>query len=285
MATAYKNLKVCALILMIFLSLGFAFYLFFLIQNSLPLQEKNSQQPYELLSLEEARLSYEEQVKNAIQTMLDSWFGPQKTKVSVRAQIDFTQTSKTKEALDVDNPALSKAIGDNVEYTYSKQTISDSKKSGQVKQLSVAVLIDNKRLSLSESKRNDLRRLIERTAGFNLSRGDSLEIIETSFASVPFFSSSVWSHSLSVFTIILLFVLFGVIMTKNAVKAEQIGSPPSVLPTFTQPNAYISSKTEDINGEIEPNALNKAKILVQNKPNETMTLLRTWLYQTEAKHE
>ena len=282
MATAYKKLKVCAFILMIFLSLGYAFYLSFSEHMPLP-KAINTEQPHELLSLEEARTGYETEVKNTIQSMLDSWFGKEKTKVSVRVQMDFSQTSQTKEALDIDNPALSKAIGDDVEYTYAKQTVVDSQKSGRIKQLSIAVLLDNQ-MPLSERKKDDLRRLIEGVAGFDLSRGDSLEIVETSFAEEPFFSSDVWSHSLFVFMLIFLFVLFGVIMTKNGMDAEQIAPPPTVLPAFTNPAAYQTVATPVESGE-KVNALKKAQDLLQKKPDETITLLRGWLCQAEEKHE
>ena len=282
MATANRKLKVCAFILMIFLSLGYAFYLSFSENISLPKTNK-TQQTYELLSLEEARLSSENQIKNSIQSMLDSWFGKQKTKVSVRIQMDFSQSSQTKEALDIDNPALSKAIGDEVEYTYAKQTFVDSQKSGKIKQISIAVLVDNQ-MPLSEKKRMDLKRLIEGASGFDVNRGDSLEIIETSFAKEPFFSSSVWSHSLFVFMVIFLFVLFGVIMTKNGINAEQIEAPPAILPAFTNPMTYpdISSP---VDGQVKENALKTAQNLLKNKPNETISLLRSWLCQTEEKHE
>ena len=282
MATAYKKLKVCAFILMVLLSLGYAFYLSFSANISLS-KTNQAQQTHELLSLEEARQSYENQVRNTIQSMLDSWFGQQKAKVSVRVQMDFSQNSQTKEALDIDNPALSKAVGDEVEYTYAKQTFFDSQKSGKIKQLSVAVLLDNK-IPLSQSKLDDLKRLIEGVTGFNKSRGDSLEIIETSFAKQPFFSSMVWSHSLFIFMLIFLFVLFGVIMTKNGMKAEQIEALPKVLPAFTDPAVY-QNVSLPVEGQVKANALKKAQDLLQNRPAETITLLRGWLCQAEEKHE
>ena len=167
------------------------------------------------MSLEGARSSYENEIQMSVQSMLDTWLGADKTKVSVHADLDFTQNEQKQELLDLDNPALSKAAGDDVEYTYSKQTILSSFKSGQVKHLSITVLVDNQKLSVSDKMRADIQRLVESAAGFNSKRGDSLEIIETSFATTPFFSSAVWQPSLFIFVLILLFVLFGVLMTKN----------------------------------------------------------------------
>ena len=283
MATANKKLKVCAFILMMLLSLGYAFYMSFMPIKPLPKKHISNTEVHEILSIEEARTAYETQIQYSIQTMLDSWFGEQKAKVSVRAQMDFSQKTQISELLDADNPALARAVGDEVEYAYAKQTLSDSQKSGHIQQLSIAILIDNQ-IPLSERKRADLTRLVERTAGFDINRGDTLEIIETSFAPTSFFSSSVWSHTLFIFTLIFLFVLFGVLMTKNGMSAEQIEAPPPVLPAFTNPTAYqvVNSAVE---GNIKTNALKKAQELLHSKPDETIRLLRSWLYQTEETNE
>ena len=84
--------------------------------------------------------------------------------------------------------------------------------------------------------------------------------------------------------VIFLFVLFGVIMTKNGINAEQIEAPPAILPAFTNPMTYpdISSP---VDGQVKENALKTAQNLLKNKPNETISLLRSWLCQTEEKHE
>ena len=269
---------------MIFLSLGLAFLLpSFVPSNSLNRSDLLNQNTHEILSLEEARSSYENEIQASVQSMLDTWLGADKTKVSVHADMDFTQNEQTQELLDLDNPALSKSAGDDVEYAYSKQTISSSFKSGQVKHLTVAILVDNQKLSISETMRSDIQRLVEHTAGFSARRGDSLEIIETSFAPVPFFSSNVWKPSLFIFVLILLFGLFGVLMTKNGQLAGQIEPPPAVLPAFTNPAVVNSvAMPSAVEGRIAPNALKKAQDLLQAKPDETLTLLRGWLCQSEG---
>ena len=283
MAKKQHKSKVYALILMIILSLG---CLFFTISEPSFIKKENhfsSNLEHELLSFEEIRLGIESDIKSELQTMLDTWFGVEKTKVSVRIQMDFSENKETQETLDTNNPALSKAQGDDVEYLYAKKTQELLSKGGKIKNVSVAVLLDNPTLP-TQTKQN-LQRLIEKTVGFNADRGDSIEIISTSFANQPFFSSSVWSNSLIVFTIILLLVLFGVLMTQNAMKADQIELPQPVLPTFTNPEAYSYPK-EDIENDASSNTLKNAKNLMEKKPDETLTLLRSWLYQTQGdSHE
>ncbi|MBE6450289.1 MAG: hypothetical protein E7013_06405 [Alphaproteobacteria bacterium] len=283
MAKLHSESKVYALILMIVLSLG---CLFFTSYETFFSQKENhfsDNLEHEILSFEEIRLGVENDIKTELQTMLDSWFGAQKTKVSVRLQMDFSENKEIQEKLDTDNPALSKAHGDDVEYLYAKKTQELLSKGGKIKNLSVAVLLDNP--TLPEQTQQKLKRLIEKTVGFDASRGDSLEIINTSFANQPFFSSAVWSNSLIVFTIILLLVLFGVLMTKNAMKAEQIELPQPVLPNFTNPEAYSYQK-EDIKNDTTSNTLKNAQNLMEKKPDETLTLLRSWLYQAQGdSHE
>lgn len=272
-------------VLMILLSLGLAFLLPSLIPSNLfNRSDLPAQDTHEILSLEGARSSYENEIQMSVQSMLDTWLGADKTKVSVHADLDFTQNEQKQELLDLDNPALSKAAGDDVEYTYSKQTILSSFKSGQVKHLSITVLVDNQKLSVSDKMRADIQRLVESAAGFNSKRGDSLEIIETSFAPTPFFSSAVWQPSLFIFVLILLFVLFGVLMTKNGQLAGQIEPPPAVLPAFTNPAVVNSvAMPSAVEGQVAPNALKKAQDLLQSKPDETLTLLRGWLCQSEGE--
>ncbi len=271
---------------MIFLSLGVAFFLCFTV--FLPENQRNIPQnaaPHEIVSLQEARQAYEKELTTSAQSLLDRWLGEGKSKVTVRADLDFAQNQQTQELLDVDNPALSKAQGDNVEYAYSKQTVTTSKTSGQVKRLSVAVLVDVQDMPSEEALGAHLRRLIEQAVGFDQARGDTLEMIETSLQPVSFFSNTVWAPSLLVFAIILLFVLFGVIMTKNGLVAEQIEPLPAVLPAFTNPELVRSATqtTNAVEGKIPPNALKKAQSLLQTKPDETLTLLRSWLCQSEGE--
>ena len=272
-------------VLMILLSLGLAFLLPSLIPSNLfNRSDLPTQDTHEILSLEGARSSYENEIQMSVQSMLDTWLGADKTKVGVHADLDFTQNEQKQELLDLDNPALSKAAGDDVEYAYSKQTILSSFKSGQVKHLSITVLVDNQKLSVSDKMRADIQRLVESAAGFNSKRGDSLEIIETSFAPTPFFSSAVWQPSLFIFVLILLFVLFGVLMTKNGQLAGQIEPPPAVLPAFTNPAVVNSvAMPSAVEGQVAPNALKKAQDLLQSKPDETLTLLRGWLCQSEGE--
>ena len=53
---------------------------------------------------------------------------------------------------------------------------------------------------------------------------------------------------------------------------------------FTNPTAYqVVNNTVD--GNIKTNALKKAQELLHSKPDETMRLLRGWLYQTEETNE
>ena len=285
MAMNAKNGRIYAFILMILLSFGLAVCLAFSFPTQFLTQFKQpSQNTHEILSLQEARSSYETEIQQSIQTMLDTWLGEGRTKVSVHADMDFAQKEQTQELLDLDNPALSKAVGDEVEYTYSKETISSLSKSGQVKHLSIAVLIDSQKIKLSDTLRDDIQRLVERASGFNANRKDSLDIIETTFASAPVFSSSVWQPSLFIFFVILLFVLFGVIMTKNGQLAQQIEPLPTVLPAFTNPAVVNSVAVPSaVEGQVAPNALKKAQNLLQSNPDETLTLLRGWLCQSEGE--
>lgn len=283
MIISAKNNRICTCVLIVLLLLGVAF----LLPSLMPAGLFNrsilpSENTHEILSLQEARSSYENEIQTSVQNMLDTWLGVDKTKVNVHADMDFAQKQQTQELLDLDNPALSKTAGDDVEYTYSKQTISSTSKSGQVKRLSITVLVNNQELRLSQEMRDNIQRLIENSSGFNAKRGDSLEIIETSFAPVPFFSSNVWQPSLFIF--VLLFVLFGVLMTKNGRMAEQIEPPPAVLPAFTNPAVVNSvAMSSAVEGQVAPNALKKAQDLLQTRPDETLTLLRGWLCQGEGE--
>ncbi len=278
-----KNGKICAYFLMIILLLGCCFCFFFLPSNKNLFKKSDTlSASSEITLLENARSEYENQVTLAIQSMLDVWLGAGKSQVRVRAEMDFEQNQQTRELLDIDNPALAKAQGDSVEYTYSKQTILSSQKSGQVKHLSIAVLLNTQELALSDKMRTDLRKIVEQSAGFNAARGDTLELVETSFAPISFFSQSVLMPSVLAFALILLFVLFGVIMTKNGIAAQQIEPPPAVLPAFTNP-AVVNTMTNPVSGQVAPNALKKATDLLQKKPDETLTLLRGWLCQSEGE--
>ena len=66
--------------------------------------------------------------------------------------------------------------------------------------------------------------------------------------------------------------------------AGQIEPPPAVLPAFTNPAVVNSvAMPSAVEGQVAPNALKKAQDLLQSKPDETLTLLRGWLCQSEGE--
>ena len=160
----------------------------------------------------EARRSYEDRLRQHIQSMLDAVLGPHESVVRVQAQLDFQSQEVTRESLEPSTPSAlvtreetteetytggSSEVGgpagiaatatsetglkggnyshkhESREYEYSRNVEQTHKPPGQLQRLTVAAVIDEE---LGASVMEKVRAVITAAAGIDPERGDQVTV-------------------------------------------------------------------------------------------------------------
>ena len=181
-------------------------------------------------SNEEMRREYEKRLINSVQSLIEQSVGLEKVRVQASLEMDFDQVVVNKELYDPDAQVLrsSTTIEENshtderepivsveqnlpdaeaknnnqvtqnanrteetVNYEISKQVISQVRKNGVIKRLSVAVIIDGnyevkpngkkEYIPRTEKEMELLTTLVRSAVGFDAARGDTVEVINLPF--------------------------------------------------------------------------------------------------------
>lgn len=186
----------------------------------------------QMTSNEEMRRDYEKRLINSVQSLIEQSVGMDKVRVQASLEMDFDQVVVNKEVYDPDAQVLrsSTTIEENahtderepivsveqnlpdaetknanqvsqksnrteetVNYEISKQVISQVRKNGVIKRLSVAVIVDGnyqrkddgtkEYIPRTEKEMELLTTLVRSAVGFDAARGDTVEVIN-----LPFFN-------------------------------------------------------------------------------------------------
>lgn len=186
-------------------------------------------------SLQERVFDIESRLRNQVEEILNSVVGPGRARVRVAAEVDFNRTTETTESFDPEGQVVrstqskeeasssteaqnevtvgnqlpnggnnnqgqgkrdnSSATEEIVNYEISKSTKTQIVEAGQIKRLSVAVLIDgvyapnaDGQVTYSPRSQEALDRiavLVRSAVGFDASRGDVVEVVNLQFAQPP----------------------------------------------------------------------------------------------------
>ncbi|MBR1777526.1 MAG: flagellar M-ring protein FliF [Alphaproteobacteria bacterium] len=186
----------------------------------------------QMSSNEELRRDYEKRLINSVQSLIEQSVGQEKVRVQASLEMDFDQVVVNKEVYDPDAQVLrsSTTIEENshtderepivsveqnlpdadaknvnqvtqkanrteetVNYEISKEVISQVRKNGVIKRLSVAVIVDGTYLPKPDGSREYIPRtekemellttLVRSAVGYDATRGDTVEVIN-----LPFFN-------------------------------------------------------------------------------------------------
>ena len=250
--------------------------------------------PSSLAQYENVRRAYEARLANELTQMLERILGQGRAEVTVRADIDFSQQQTNREILDTDMPAVSsQKVGlgrEETQYVFSKQNIHSIQNGGIIQKIRVAALIDES--SLTSGMREKIETLLTQAAGLDEERGDTLEVVQASFNTVP--SSSPldkdWVRMAEfIFLSLVLILAFLVVVIKSfspvRVEKEPVSDAQS-LPAFVNPSVLTETvSSSQINGTVSENALAQAHELIDTHTDDAVTVLRGWLYQSASTEE
>lgn len=155
-------------------------------------------------NIEEIRMAYETRTAQMIEGLVGKYVGPDKVRAEVTAEIDIDRFSQEEERYDPRGQVeRSRQIvrkssepndltEENIKYEVSRLVQKQSRESGSIRRLSVAVVVDGHYFhndkgeevyqSRSPEEMEQLKKLISSAIGFNAERKDQLEVINMPFA-------------------------------------------------------------------------------------------------------
>ncbi|MGN0904662.1 MAG: flagellar basal-body MS-ring/collar protein FliF [Alphaproteobacteria bacterium] len=201
-------------------------------RGALLTREYLSEEQMTMSTNEEMRRDYEQRLARSVQSLLERSVGQDKVRVNVSLEMDFDQVVVNKELYDPDTQVLrsSTTVEENsktdekepivsveqnlpnaeaqnanqvtsqanrteetVNYEISKQVISQVRKTGVIKRISAAVIVDGIYTTLpsgireyaprSEKEMDLLAALVRSAIGYDANRGDTIEVVN-----LPFFN-------------------------------------------------------------------------------------------------
>lgn len=162
--------------------------------------------PHHQTNIEEIRMAYETRTAHMIEGLVGKYVGPDKVRAEVTAEIDIDRFSQEEERYDPQGQveksrqivrkgsAPHDLTEENIKYEVSKLIQKQSRESGSIRRLSVAVVVDGHYLHddkgeeiyqpRSIDEMEQLKKLISSAIGFNIERKDQLEVINMPFAKI-----------------------------------------------------------------------------------------------------
>lgn len=202
-------------------------------------------------------------------------------------------------------------------YEISKTVRQLTKEGGDLKRLSVAVLVEGKTVSndkgevtytpLSEAERANIRRLVESAVGYTESRGDKIEIVDTQFSAPPeppALEDPLMSKDQMIqlaetvlLVVALLVVALLVVRPALGLLMRSVGTPVAggVLPPLqdsgplSAPGELVTAGGGDsmvnmtrVEGRVRESSVKRANEIVDQHPEETLAIVRGWMSDTSS---
>lgn len=226
--------------------------------------------------------------------------------------------------------AQSNRVEETTNYEISKTTRNIVREVGDVKRISVAVLVDGTYTTddkgvktykpRTEAELDQIAALVRSSVGFDASRGDTLEVVNMQFAEIETVPDDVSDkilgfdkgdildavEILTVAIMIILVVLLvlqpmvGRLLQTEKETMEDAGISPDLLPNMSQNPALMGPNMDqpefsagelldtseggmiDVNkveGRVKASSLKKVEDIVQAYPQETLSVIRSWMTQ------
>ncbi len=150
------------------------------------------------LPLGQARTALELRLGRAIEEMLEPLVGAGKARAEVSAELDPERATVNSEIVDPDSQVQrsvrtveeGQKSDTTTTYEFSRTVKTLAREAGQLKRLSVAVLVDyaladGKSVPRAPEEMETLARLVRSAIGFNAERGDKVEFFNLRFAELP----------------------------------------------------------------------------------------------------
>lgn len=278
-------------------------------------------------SLRQTR-DFENALTSDLQTLLSSVLGPGRSALVVRADLDFDQRSLERETFGQDTQTLSEqtveeeysgtgvapgatlgadggiVTGDAGQYDYARNEVlreygidreltSVISAPGEIRRLSVAVIVDDGSAGGAPIPLEDVERLVAAAAGLDAARGDVIEVSAAPFTldvvdAAPLPAPSPvdeWVGRLPeiIGAVLMLGVVVSLlVMSRGRRRSGVAVDVPRPLPQ-PEPDRVLASvgggrrAADAPQPAFEPSIADAVTDLVQRQPEEIATLLRSWL--------
>ena len=277
---------------------------------------------------EEMRRDYERRLISAVQSLIEQSVGQEKVRVQASLEMDFDQVVVNREIYDPEAQVLRSSTTieessqtderepivsveqnlpdaetqnanqvkqqanrteETVNYEISKEVISQVRKNGVIKRLSVAVIVDGTYtlnpngtktyVPRTEKEMELLTTLVRSAVGYDANRGDTVEVIN-----LPFFNPD----DLLRLEDPILFMGFTKQEIMKMVEGlgpsddlQQLPSPSSggVLTETDQLEELID--IAKVEGRVKASSVRKIGEIIDQHPEEAVSIIRSWMYSDE----
>lgn len=296
------------------------------------LSERTENNPVIRLSASQLEIQrkYENSLVSKGQSLLDKRFGMGRSAIQATVDLDFERIETTREFFDSDNPATRseeftshQSTGADTSLSRNETTVTNYELGktlehrvnpiGQVKRMSIAVMVDGSYETVIDPASNKERRdfvaipqeeldgvsdMIKSALGFNTDRGDDITVVSVPFQEASLIGFDDFS-SLNTWDIVLKYgqkaatviaILLMLLMVRNFVKKSQVipekqVSPPRLAAapvTRSSPELEPPPSFEElISPEVRSAAMLKEQVtsFVKDKPESASKLVKTWLIE------
>lgn len=299
-----------------------------------PLRSKEAEKDTETEFIHRLKLNIEQEMERRIESMLEPVLGAGKSVARVSAELEFRETQVAREEF---NPAhvvrsqqqqsegtepdgvpgaqanlpngdttakgpISSRKSETVNYEIGKTTSQVIEPRGQVRRLSVAVMVDGKYEANVYTPRSPeemeiLKAIVLKAVGFNAERGDQIEVATMPFTKMeepavlpmtPIAEVSQWAQTPIGMGAIGGGVLLLLVLLKLVFKRRPTPQEPEQIPTQSEHLTLEGELPAEEEQEMFPNRVEKITIasnpqqaqlaqIAQDYPEMTVQLIRTWL--------
>ncbi len=296
------------------------------------LSERTENNPVIRLSASQLEIQrkYEHNLVTKGQSLLDKRFGMGRSAIQATVELDFERIETTREFFDADNPATrseeitsNQSTGADTSIARNETTVTNYELGktlehrinpiGQVKRMSIAVMVDGKYETITDPASGKERRdfvaipqqeldgvsdMIKSALGFNVDRGDDITVLSVPFQEASLIGFDDFS-SLTTWDLVLKYsqkgatviaILLMLLMVRNFMKKSQViiperkTAPPQLkaAPSLSHPTPEIEAPRpfdELISPEVRSAAMLKEQVtnFIKDKPDAASKLVKTWL--------
>lgn len=215
---------------------------------------------------------------------------------------------------------------ETINYEISRTARRLVRETGAVQQLNVAILVEGRYVPdennegaqvyqpLTERELENMRRLVSTAIGYNEQRGDSLELVDMPFTSVPevtyeepLFSKDDYMQfaQLGAMVLAMLFIMLFVVrpimkaaapppppmelqpegMSAKAKKEPQYDEDGNVIPGTggDEDDEDVRISLENVKGKVRERALKQAKELIDSHSDQSVNVIRKWIGSHEQQ--
>ena len=222
---------------------------------------------------EPVRQAYEEKVASNVQRVLEGIVGVGQVKVTVHADMNTSVLKVNEDVLKAEEPLLKRnkktIVSTEEEFIYASKNVEHIEQSENIRNLAIVVVATQR--AFRRLNTPEVYQLIERISGFSSGRGDTIDMTPTLESLSGTMNYSGWICAL-------VLLLLGTLVWRLSGRRKMLPAKVT-LPDFARPEVMAEFSPEN------EKLVKKTRRFLDEEPEESLSVLRQWMYQKGNAHE